>query len=110
MDKLAPALPPEVFESVVNALAGTLVREYRERWGRRSTEVTSTPPPPPVAPSQSPWLRVVDAAKRAQCARSTIYSEVQSGHLRAAKVSGGRILRIRPEWVDDWLQSASTPK
>jgi hypothetical protein len=31
-DRTAPTLPPEVFESVVNALAATLIQDYRERW------------------------------------------------------------------------------
>lgn len=105
LDQNVPTLPPDVFASVVNALADTLIRDYRERWSHRVAEAIPASATAPAATSPSPWLTVADAAKRAQCARSTIYSEVQAGRLRAAKVGGGRILRIRPEWVDEWLQA-----
>ena len=115
MDRNVPTLPPDVFEAVVTAFAETLVRHYRERCARREHQViAATPPPPPptvtTAAVQSPWLRVADAAKRAQCGRTIIYSEVQAGRLRAAKVGSGRILRIRAEWIDEWLQGGARQK
>ena len=113
MDSNAQTLPPEMFEAVVTAFAETLIRSYRERFSHLGHQVTVPTPPPPALPTpgeQSPWLRVADAATRAQCSRSTIYSEVQAGSLRAARVGGGRILRIRAEWVDEWLQGGAGQK
>ena len=113
MDTNAPTLPSDVFEAVVTAFAETLVRHYRERFARRGPQLAAAPaPPPPVtrAAMEAPWLRVTDAAKRARCARSTIYAEVATGRLRASRVGGGRILRIRQEWVDEWLQGGTGQK
>jgi excisionase family DNA binding protein len=54
--------------------------------------------------SQStPWLTVEQAAERARCGVKTIYREVRAGRLRAARIGGRRELRLRAEWVDDWL-------
>jgi excisionase family DNA binding protein len=61
----------------------------------------------PRAPT-GPWLTVRQAAQRAQCGIKTIYREVAAGRLRAAKVGGRRELRIRVEWVDEWLHKAAT--
>jgi excisionase family DNA binding protein len=55
----------------------------------------------------SPWLTVVEAAQRARCGVKTVYREVQAGRLRAARIGGRRELRLRPEWVDAWLEQAS---
>lgn len=104
-------LPPAVFEAVVTAFAETLVRHYRERFESRQVERAPVPPVPkqvPVAAPAAPWLRVSEAAKRASCGRSTIYAAIQAGQLRIAKVGGGRIVRIKPEWVDEWLQGGGT--
>lgn len=109
MDTNVPTLPPDVFESVVNALAETLIRDYRERWNSRSTESSTGPLPATVAGSPT-WLRIADAAKRAQCGEATIRREVRAGRLRAVKVGGRRSLRFRAEWVDEWLQGGSRQK
>lgn len=95
-------LSADVFEAVVTAFAEALVSHYRERYRRLEHQAALTPPAPfasPLSTEPSPWLRVAGAAKRAQCGRSTIYSEVQAGRLRAARVGGGRILRIRAGWL-----------
>jgi hypothetical protein len=39
-----------------------------------------------------------------------IYSEVQAGRLRTARVGGGRNLRLRAEWIDEWLQNGARQK
>ena len=59
--------------------------------------------------SASPWLTADEAAQRARTGVKTIYSEVAAGRLRAARVGGRRALRLRPEWVDAWLDLSATP-
>lgn len=60
------------------------------------------------APASSPWLTVGQAASRAQCGVKTIYREVQYRRLRAARLGGRRELRLRAEWIDDWLSACAT--
>ena len=53
------------------------------------------------------WLTVDEAANRARTGARLIYREVNAGRLRAARVGGRREIRVRPEWIDAWLESAS---
>jgi len=66
----------------------------------------ATAAPAGVAGPLSPWLTVKEAAERARCGIKTIYREVKANRLKAAKVGGRRELRIRPEWIDAWLESS----
>ena len=59
--------------------------------------------------SQTPWLTPKEAAGRARCGVKMIYREVKAGRLRAARIAGRRELRVKPEWVDAWLESTATP-
>lgn len=106
MDRPAPTLPPDVFASVVNALAQALIGDYSERWGH----LEPSPLPTTVTAVLPTWLKIADAAKRAQCGEATIRREVRAGRLRAVKVGGRRCLRLQAEWVDEWLQAGSTRK
>jgi excisionase family DNA binding protein len=58
--------------------------------------------------AQSPWLKVRDAAARARCGVKVIYREVNAGRLRAARIGGRRELRVREDWLDQWLTSSAT--
>ena len=55
------------------------------------------------------WFTVEQAAARAQVGKRVVYREVAAGRLRAARVGGRRELRIRPEWVDRWLEQCAEP-
>ena len=51
-----------------------------------------------------PWLNVSEAAEYANLSRDTIYTACERGELRSARVSGRRAIRIRPAWIDAWLE------
>ena len=57
--------------------------------------------------TSSPWLTGREAAVRARCGYRLILSEVHARRLRAARVGGRRELRLKPEWIDAWLESAA---
>ncbi len=103
MDTNAQTLPPDVFESIVNTLAETLTRDYRERWSRRGADPDQVSIASAVRPAPT-WLKIDDAANRAQCGEATIRREVRAGRLHAVKVGGRRSLRFRDEWIDEWLE------
>lgn len=54
--------------------------------------------------ASSPWLNVQDAADRARCGCKCIYRAVARGRLRAVKVDGRGSLRLKVEWIDEWLE------
>jgi len=55
------------------------------------------------------WLTRQEAAQRAHVSEATIGREVRARRLRAARVGGRRALRLKPEWVDGWLEATCTP-
>jgi excisionase family DNA binding protein len=55
------------------------------------------------------WLTIKQAAARAQVSDATIRREVKGRRITAARVGGRRSWRLRPEWVDEWLQSSAQP-
>lgn len=57
----------------------------------------------------TPWMTVTRAAAYAKTSPKTLYREVAAGRLRAARVGGRRDLRLRAEWIDQWLESTTTP-
>jgi excisionase family DNA binding protein len=50
------------------------------------------------------WFNVSEAAEYAGVSRDTIYTACEQGDLRSARVSGRRAIRIRPAWIDAWLE------
>jgi excisionase family DNA binding protein len=50
------------------------------------------------------WLKVKQAAKRANVCDWTIYRACESGQLRHVKVGGRRAIRLTCAAVDEWLQ------
>ena len=62
----------------------------------------------PTVRKEGVWLTVKEAAARAKCGVKVIYREVRERRLRAARIGGRRELRLKPEWVDQWLESRTT--
>ena len=54
------------------------------------------------------WFNVSEAADYAGVSRDTIYTACERHELRSARVSGRRAIRIRPHWIDNWLEQHST--
>jgi excisionase family DNA binding protein len=50
------------------------------------------------------WLNVVEAAAYAGLCRDTIYTACERGALRHVRVGGRRAIRLRSEWIDEWLE------
>ena len=50
------------------------------------------------------WLTVVEAAVYAGLCRDTIYTACEVGALRHVRVGGRRAIRLRPDWIDEWLE------
>jgi excisionase family DNA binding protein len=50
------------------------------------------------------WLNVSEAAEYAGVSRDTIYTACERRELRNARLSGPRAIRIRPQWIDEWLE------
>jgi excisionase family DNA binding protein len=69
------------------------VRQQLRGRGHASSEVT-----------MKPWLNVSEAAEYANLSRDTIYTACERGELRSVRVSGRRTIRIRPAWIDAWLE------
>ena len=50
------------------------------------------------------WLTVANGAEYCGVSRDTIYAACERGELRHARISGRRSIRLKPEWIDAWLQ------
>ena len=57
------------------------------------------------------WLTVGDSAEYANVSRDTIYTACERHELRHVRISGRRTIRVKPAWIDTWLeQHAREPK
>jgi excisionase family DNA binding protein len=50
------------------------------------------------------WLTVADGADYSGVCTDTIYTAVERGELRHVRIGGRRSIRMRTEWIDDWLE------
>ena len=50
------------------------------------------------------WLTVTEAAHHAGVSRDTIYTACERRELSHARLGGRRSIRLKPEWIDRWLE------
>ena len=50
------------------------------------------------------WLNVAEAAEHSGVSRDTIYTACERGELRHARIGGRRAIRLKPAWIDAWLE------
>ena len=50
------------------------------------------------------WLTVAEAAEYAGLSRDTIYTACERREIRQVGVGGRRAIRLKPEWIDAWLE------
>jgi len=50
------------------------------------------------------WLTVAESATYSGVSRDTIYTACERRELRHARIGGRRSIRIKPEWIDAWLE------
>jgi len=50
------------------------------------------------------WLTVAEAAQYAGVSRDTIYTACERREIRQVRVGGRRAIRLKPEWIDAWLE------
>jgi excisionase family DNA binding protein len=55
------------------------------------------------------WLNVGEGAEYAGLSRDTIYTACERKELRHARVGGRRSIRLKPEWIDAWLERHARP-
>ena len=64
--------------------------------------------PFPLSPMQQPvvrkpWLTATEVAAYAAVSVQTVYDACAVGSLKCSRVEGRRSIRIKPEWVDEWM-------
>jgi excisionase family DNA binding protein len=50
------------------------------------------------------WFTVTQAAEYAGVSRDTIYTACERREIRHARIGGRRAIRLKPEWIDVWLE------
>jgi excisionase family DNA binding protein len=50
------------------------------------------------------WMTVGEAAEYAGVSRDTIYTACERCEIRHARIAGRRAIRLKPEWIDAWLE------
>ena len=90
-------------------LALVTVHEGRRLVAGRQSNQPPAQAEPPLAPSSKeparvPWLKVTQAAEYVGLSRDTIYTACERGELQHVRVGGRRTIRLRTEWLDNWLE------
>jgi excisionase family DNA binding protein len=50
------------------------------------------------------WFTVSEGAQYAGVSRDTIYTACERRELHHARIGGRRSIRLKPEWIDAWLE------
>lgn len=50
------------------------------------------------------WFTVSEGAEYAGVSRDTIYTACERGELRHVRIGGRRSIRLKPDWIDAWLE------
>lgn len=50
------------------------------------------------------WLTVAEGAAYAGISRDTVYTACERRELRHVRIGGRRAIRLKPEWIDAWLE------
>ena len=50
------------------------------------------------------WLNVGEGAEYAGVSRDTIYTACERREIHHARIGGRRAIRLKPEWIDAWLE------
>ena len=50
------------------------------------------------------WFTVSEGAEYAGVSRDTIYTACERRELHHARIGGRRSIRLKPEWIDAWLE------
>jgi excisionase family DNA binding protein len=50
------------------------------------------------------WLTVTQAAEYAGVSKDTVYTACERREMRHARICGRRSIRVKPEWIDEWLE------
>ncbi len=50
------------------------------------------------------WLTVAEGAEYSGLSRDTIYTACERGELRHARIGGRRAIRLKPAWIDEWIE------
>lgn len=56
-------------------------------------------------PTASLTLTVAQAAEYVGVSDKTVYRAIEDGRLKAAALGRRGALRIRPEWIDEWIEA-----
>ena len=51
------------------------------------------------------WYDVAGACAYAKCSRTTIFQMIKDGKLKSSKPDGVRSVKIRRDWLDEWLDN-----
>jgi excisionase family DNA binding protein len=50
------------------------------------------------------WLNVTEGAEYAGVCRDTIYTACERGERHHIRIGGGRAIRLKREWIDEWFE------
>ena len=70
----------------------------RSRARRPETSISS-----PKNPPQQAYFNVTWASAHANVSPDTIYTAIERRELECSRIGGQRIIRLRPEWIDRWM-------